>query len=510
MHVRMKLISAFLASACAALALAGAALADLQIGVVDDRAKGAGDITPFFAQMNDVGLTQVRVTVLWDPASPLTIPEQAEIERMLPFAQSRGVKVVLALYPLKPTHVGSSAAAAAEFAAFTAHVARTFPSVTEFIVGNEPNQTRFWQPQFDGNGGACVAFTRMLASSYDALKSVDPANKVIGVGLSPRGNDDPTAKSNVSHSPVTCLRDMGAAYRGLARAKPLMDEFSFHPYPKTDRDPLMKGYRWPNAGVPDLGRIKQAFWDAFHGTRQPLFAEGGRAGGLKFRLDEVGWQVRVLASSEHAYEGTENIQPTDEDTQARIYGELIRFLGCDPSVESLLFFGLVDEPDLDRWQAGLVRADGTLRPAYGAVKSTFAQTQGRCAGKKHSWRHTETVLGAKAKFPPTGRFLPVKHRYFAFNATAQENALFRAGIFRVGGPNRVDRKSITRSLTRGGGLRRANGLINAYWTPLIKFPGRPLPRGWYVYGVRLAAEMNPNRTATFVGRPFRVGHPGLR
>jgi hypothetical protein len=505
MQAPMKMISTVLASACAALAFAGVAAADLQIGVVDDRAK-SGDATTFFSQMNDVGLTQVRVTVLWDPAAPMTIPEQAEIEQMLPFAQARGVQVVFAVYPAKPRQAPLNQAAANQFAAFTAHLARTFPSVKEFIVGNEPNQTRFWQPQFDGNGGACVAFTRMLAASYDALKAVDPANKVIGVGLSPRGNDDPNAKNNVSHSPVTCLRDMGAAYRGLARARPLMDEFSFHPYPKSDRDALMKGYRWPNAGVPDLGRIKQAFWDAFHGTGQPVFAEGGRAGGLKFRLDEVGWQVRVHPSSQHAYDGVENIQPTDEESQARIYGELIRFLACDESVSSLLFFGLVDEPDLDRWQAGLVRADGTLRPAYGAVKSTFAQTQGRCAGKRHSWRHTETVLGARARFPAMGRFLPVKHRYWAFNATAQENARFQAGIFRAG----TSRSAIGRQLARGRGLIRTGGMVNAYWTPLIKFPGRTLPRGRYVFGLRLAAEMNPQRTATFVSRPFRVGHPSLR
>jgi hypothetical protein len=500
----MRLLSTVLASACAALALAGVAAAALEIGVVDDRAKADG--TTFFAQMNDVGLTQVRVTVLWDPAEPLTIPEQAEIEQMLPFAQARGVKVVLAVYPAKPLQAPKSPADVNAFAAFAAHVARTFPSVKEFIVGNEPNQTRFWQPQFDAAGGACVAFTKMLAASYDALKAVDPSNRVIGVGLSPRGNDDPRAKSNVSHSPVTCLRDMGAAYRGLARARPLMDEFSFHPYPKTDRDALMKGYRWPNAGVPDLGRIKQAFWDAFRGTRQPLFAERGRSGGLTFRLDEVGWQVAVHPSAQHAYEGTENIQPTDEESQARIYGELIRFLACDPSVGSLLFFGLADEPHLDRWQAGLVRADGSLRPAYGAVKGTFAQTQGRCAGRTHSWRHTETVLGARAKFPAQRRFLPVKHRYWAFNATAEENARFQAGVF----PAKTSRRAMSRRLARGGGLLRKSGLVNAYWTPLIKFPGRRLPRGRYVFAVRLAAEMNPARTATFFSRPFRVGHPSLR
>ena len=130
-------------------------------------------------------MTQVRVTVLWDPNAPMTIPDQAGIERMLPFAQARGVRVVFAVYPAKPLQAPKTAAGANAFAAFTAHLARTFPTVKEFIVGNEPNQTRFWQPQFDRNGGACVAFTRMLAASYDALKAVDPANRVIGVGLSP-------------------------------------------------------------------------------------------------------------------------------------------------------------------------------------------------------------------------------------------------------------------------------------------------------------------------------------
>ena len=118
------------------------------------------------------------------------------------------------------------------------------------------------------------------------------------------------------------------------------------------------------------------------------------------------------------------------------------------------------------------------------------------------------MLGAKAKFPSMGRFRPAKNRYWAFNATATENARFQAGIFRAG----TSRKAIARQLTRarGGGLLRRSGQVNAYWTPRIKFPGRTLPRGKYVFGLRLAAKMNPSRTATFVSRPFRVGHPSLR
>jgi hypothetical protein len=491
-----------LASACAALALAGPAAADLQVGVVDDHAKGA-DPESFFGRMTDVGLTEVRVTILWNPAAPMTIADQAEIERMLPFAQARGIRVLFVLDLATPRAVGNSAAAAGRFATFAAHVARTFPSVKDVIVGNEPNQTRFWQPQYNRNGtpAACIAYERLLAASYDSLKAVDPSINVIGVGLSPRGNDNPRAPSNVSRSPVRCLRDIGAAYRGSARRRPIMDELSFHPYPRSDRDAALKGYQWPNAGVPNLDRIKQAVWDAFNGTRQPTFAERGRPGGLKFRLDEVGWQVRVVASAAHAYEGTENVATTEEGTQAQIYGSLIRHLACDPSVRSLLFFGLIDEPILDRWQAALVRADGTRRPAYGVVKDTIAQTGGRCTARARTWRHTTTVLGARATFP-RGRLLPAGRRSFSFRIRADEGARFRAGIFRV--PRRLHRRGIARSLARAGGVLRAGGSAAAYRTKLVRLSGRALKPGSYVFGVRIEAETNPKRTATLVSRPFRV------
>lgn len=493
-----------LSALCAALALAAPAAGDLQIGVVDDQAKGAAP-ERFFGQMSDVGLSEVRVTILWDPAEPLTIRDQPEIERLLPFAQARGIKVLFVLDLANPRAVGNSTAAAGSFAAFAAHVGRTFPSVRDIIVGNEPNQTRFWQPQYNANGSpaACVAYERLLAASYDALKQVDRGVNVIGVGLSPRGNDSPKAGTNVSRSPIRCLRDIGAAYRGSARRLPIMDELSFHPYPRSDRDPLLKGYQWPNAGVPNLDRIKQAVWDAFDGTRQPTFAERGRAGGLRFRLDEVGWQVRIVASAAHAYEGVENVPTTEEASQAQIYGGLIRYLACDPSVRSLLFFGLIDEPSLDRWQAALVRADGTRRPAYGAVKSTFAETGGRCVGRARPWRHSTTVAGARALFP-RGNVVPANRRSWVFRVRADESARFRAGIFRVTGPSKVDRKGIARYLARSGGVLRATGAAKAHWTPQVKFRSRKLAPGWYVYGVRLAAETNAKRASTFVSKPFRI------
>jgi len=191
-----------------------------------------------------------------------------------------------------------------------------------------------------------LLFDFWVVSPNDAVKAVDPKITVIGFGLSPRGNDNPRASSNISTSPVRFIRDLGAAYRASGRLRPIMDEPAFHPYPNPSsaNDPLSKGYQWPNAGVPNLDRIKQAFWDAFNGTAQPTFAEAGGARSLAalvppptdLVLDETGWQTSIPAESRTAYTGVENSKTVSEATQARIYGDLIRLVACDPDVASLM------------------------------------------------------------------------------------------------------------------------------------------------------------------------------
>jgi hypothetical protein len=493
-----------LASLCAVLALPAAAPAALGLGVVDDSPKGSLDGgEAFYTLMADLGMSENRVTMTWDPSVDPTTHD-ALVAPLLPVAQLRGVNIVFAVYPAKARGITSAPSAPAEFAAYLQHLARKYPSVKGYIVGNEPNQTRFWQPQFhaNGKGAACAAYQSLLATSYDALKAVNPGINVIGVGLSPRGNDNPRASSNASTSPVRCIRDMGRAFRASRRTKPLMDELSFHPYPKSDRDPLMRGYSWPNAGIPNLDRIKQAFWDAFHGTAQPTFPEGRSRHGLRFRLDEVGWQVGVAAGLESHYFGEETVETTSEAAQADVYGGLIPFLACDPSVRSVLFFGLRDEPDLDRWQAGLLRAEGSPRPAYDRVKSVMAATGGRCTGRERTWRHATSVIGAGARFSGLAAPKKLVNLYWAFKATADEEASYRAGIFRASTP----KGQISRALASGrGGVLSRSGVVSAHWTPLVKFPGKKLRRGSYVYAIELRAAMNPARKSFFVSPPFRVG-----
>src|SRR5436189_4074611 len=510
---RVKKILIVASCACAALAICGSAAANVSFGITD--ATGAlGDPTSFYTALNDLGASENRIAISWDPAQPTTIPNQAALDYWIPEATVRAVRVLFAVAPAHPGDITASPARISEFAAFLQQLARTYPVVKNFVIGNEPNQPRFWQPQFSSTGAALSggAYEPLLAASYDALKAANPSINVIGMGLSPRGNDNPLAKDNISISPVRFIFDVGVAYRTSKRAKPIMDELGFHPYPNQNNDPPLKGYPWPKAGIPNLDRIKQAVWDAFNGTAQPVFAERGKAApanALHLDLDETGWQVAIPPSLQKFYTGKENVIPIDEGTQAQYYSDIVRFVSCDPDVRSLSFFHLVDETDLDRWQSGLLRADDSRRPSYDAVKAAISQTQGRCQLAPPGWTHTTSVNGATVSFGYLGNPRGWSNKLWRFRAAAQEDATYKAGVFRVA-PGKLKakaRKAILKSLANPHSkpLLAAKGTALAYKSTLVALPKQGLKRaGFYVYGIRLAAAMNPKRTYVAISRPFRV------
>jgi hypothetical protein len=257
--------------------------------------------------------------------------------------------------------------------------------------------------------------------------------------------------------------------------------------------------------LPNLGRIKQAFWDAFHGTAQPTFAESGvKTFGppVKFVLDEVGWQVAPLPALANFYFGKETDTPVSEAAQAQYYSQSIILAECDPSVRLLSFFHLVDEPDLNRWQSGLERVDGSRRPAYDAVKNTLTKTHGSCQGKPVKWKHTNAVVSPVAAFGNLKKAQPVKRARWSFRAGASEQATFRAGIFKGGTKKAVLKKRLAR--VRPGALLNASGTVEPVGT-FVNFPRRRLKFGRYIYAIRMSAAMNPQRVSVLFSRVFRVG-----
>src|SRR3954467_3122801 len=476
----MRRITAVLAFACLALALAGAA-SSTTFGVADDAGKYAEDGgAGFFTMLTQLGMTENRMAVFWDPSQPTTIVDQAFFDRSISQAQRRGIDVMFAIYPLKARALVDTPNGIQLFAQYAAKVVERYPYVRKIVCLNEGNQPRFHQPQFDdsGNGISGYVQEQAMAACYDAVKGVDPGIDVIAFGLSPRGNDDLDAPSNVSHSPIRFLEEVGDAYRQSGRTKPIADDLSVHCYPNVNTDAPSVGYQWPKIGCVNLDRLKQAWWDAFHGTAQPLFREAGdSSGGPHARgfLEEGGYQARVAPDKASLYTGAENVPPVDDATQGRYYAQLIAMTACDPDVALLNFFHAVDETSLPAWQSGVVLPDGSHRASFAQVKDAILANQS-CHGKSAEWRHTDRVVGARATFKTLPR---------SFAVRADEGFTYQV---------QITRPSSTRRLTG------ADGAGDAARDVLFKLPR--LSKGSYRVKVIMRAETNPERTAVFT-RTFK-------
>jgi len=476
----MRRITAVLASACLALALAGAA-SSTTFGVADDAGKYAEDGgAGFFTMLTQLGMTENRMAVFWDPSQPNTIVDQAFLDRSISQAQRRGIDLMFAIYPLKARALVDTPNGAQLFAQYAAKVAERYPYVRKIICLNEGNQPRFHQPQFDdaGNGISGYVQEQAMAACYDALKAVDPGIDVIAFGLSPRGNDDFEAPSNVSHSPIRFLKEVGDAYRQSGRTKPIADDLSVHCYPNANTDAPSVGYLWPKVGCVNLDRFKQAWWDAFHGTAQPLFREAGDSGSgphVRIFVDEVGYQAKISPEKASLYSGAENVPVVEETTQGQYYAQLIALMACDPDVALLNFFHAVDETNLAAWQSGMVLPDGTHRASFAQVKDAILANQS-CHGKTADWRHVERVVGARVTFKTLPR---------SFVVRADEGFTYEV---------KITRPASTRRLTG------ANGSGEAARDVLFKLP--KLRKGSYRVQVILRAETNADRMTVF-SRTFR-------
>ena len=505
-----KLIAAVLV--LAALAAVGGASADpLRYGVADDWPKfhPCGDI--WWTSVADIGYQDLRMTVQWDAATPTVIPFQANLQAAIDCAKLNNIRPILAVYPAKPAAIGSNAGAQAQFATFVSLVGQAFPGVTDIIVGNEPNVNRFWQPQYaGGKDAAATDYEHTLAQAYDALKAVRPDAVVWGPAISSRGNDDANAASNPSHSPVWFIKYMGDAYKASGRTKPIFDEFDMHPYPPIqDTDPFSKPFQWPQAGAANLDRVKQALWDAFNGTGQPVPAEqpGGRttqfAGqGLPINLDEVGEQT-VVTGHEAAYDGTpENVTPISEAQQAANHVELAEIAACDSDVKALLYFPLIDDRGISSgFQSGNLFADLAKKASYTALKNKIASAKGLCQGGvpgiSGTWMHTTQVVGAQGVFGGPGTAVgsqpsnkPGNIKTLSTGVTVTEDATYTANLLKVpGGP-------VGRAVT---------GVAKAYYKPAITFDGLSLAAGMYQFRIVLQAATNPSRTTTLTSNSFGVG-----
>lgn len=280
-------------------------------------------------------------------------------------ARADGLRVFLAVYQPGSATTPLTAEAREQFAAYVAAIVRDVPAIRDVIVGNEPNLNRFWLPQFDegGNDVAAPAYFALLAEVYDAAKAVQEDVLIWGGALAPRGIDRPGTGRD-THSPMTFLRDLGAAYRASGRARPPLDGFAYHPYPASSSEP-------PDEPThPDSTSILMADYEE---KLRPLLDEA-LGPGLPVLYSELGVESAIPAEKAFLYEGEEPGRPVDEATQADYYRRAIELAACQENVVGLLLFHSHDEPALRGFQSGVYYADGTPKRSLTPVREAATST----------------------------------------------------------------------------------------------------------------------------------------
>jgi chitodextrinase len=351
------------------------------VGFSEDLPKwiGADAVEP----ARDLGSSAFRITLQWTPGqTSLADADLVELQRAV--GAATGMKVVLSVYGNAGSSAPQTNAARDEYCAYVQDALAHLPSVRDVVIWNEPNKSLFWRPQLAGDGAAAapVAYEALLARCYDVLHSAFAHLNVIGLALSPTGNDDAG-----SHSPGAFIRALGVAYRASGRDRPLLDTVGHHAYGVTAAErPWRKHILSKVISQGDWNKLMYNLSLAFDGTAQAIPGVGG----VGIWYMEGGSQTAIDAGKEAAYSGTENVpvipdyaggepdsppppetsDAPDQYTQVR---DSIRLAACQPYVGAYFNFLLFDESRLAGWQSGAFWADRTPKDSLPGFREAITE-----------------------------------------------------------------------------------------------------------------------------------------
>jgi chitodextrinase len=351
------------------------------VGFSEDRPKwiGAQAVEP----AADLGAGAFRVTLQWTPGqTSLSASNVADLDRAT--AATQGMRLVLTVYGTKADSAPKDATRREEYCGYLRAALTRYPAIRDVIVWNEPNKSLFWQPQLgvDGASTAPAAYAALLARCYDVLHDAFSDVNVIGLALSPTGNDNAG-----SHSPGAFIRGVGAAYRASERARPLLDTVAHHVYGVTAAErPWRKHVASKVLSQGDWNKLMYNLWLAFDGTAQPL--PGSAGVGIWYM--EGGSQTAIDAGKQAAYTGSENVAVIPDDAggepespppsetsnapdQATQVRDSIRLAACQPHVRAYYNFLLIDEARLEGWQSGAYWADRTPKDSLPAFRQAISE-----------------------------------------------------------------------------------------------------------------------------------------
>jgi hypothetical protein len=374
------------------LVVAGSAQAKpgLLVGVTEDGLKFEPEAV--LEDARELGIGAIRITLRWRPG--LTEPTPAQRAELSRATRDAGrIAIVLSVFGERAVHAPTTEALREEYCGFVEDVVRRFDRIRHVTIWNEPNKTFFWSPQFnpDGSSAAPSAYQALLGRCWDVLHEARSDIKVIAPSTAPRGNDNPQAVSNVSHSPLAFVRELGRAYRESGRDAPIFDVVGHHVHGVHSAERPWRPH--PGSGVTqgDLDKLEQAFSEAFAGTAQPVPGRCVDGRCVPVWWLEVGFQTKPDQNKASLYEGFEIsprplpdsigevvLEPLPDSTslapdQATQIVSALRLAYCQPHVEAFFNFLLWDESRLEGWQSAPFWPDRTPKGSYAAFRRAIRE-----------------------------------------------------------------------------------------------------------------------------------------
>ncbi|MGZ4337559.1 MAG: cellulase family glycosylhydrolase [Gaiellaceae bacterium] len=337
----------------------GAAAPRIWVGFQDDPNFGSNkDRTQELDSAMRANATVIRALVDWAAVAP-TRPAHASdsfdpayrfggLDELVHSAEVRGAEVMLTIWGTPnwadqgagPNHAPTMLA---DLTAFTHALASRYtgtrpgyPFVRFYSIWNEPNRAAYLAPQQDAAG----LYAGIYRAAYAGIKSGN-SNAQIAIGeTSSSGDTDPAAFAEL-----------------LARARPRLrfDAWALHPYPPVPSAPPGKAEPWPTVTLSQLPRFEKSL-DGWFGRK-----------GIRIWITEFFYETAPEKSNGVSYA-----------TQAAYVRQALAIAHKDPLVQMFIWSILRDDP-ASVLSSGLVKRDGTEKPAYAAFAAAAAPLDPRNA-----------------------------------------------------------------------------------------------------------------------------------
>jgi hypothetical protein len=311
----------------AGAAEAGVVLGGSTLGQIPDFAALGTHWVRFFATWPDLEPAPGRYSPVW-----LAYYDQKFSE--LP----AGTKVIIDVVHSPQWETGSSDESTppknpSDYASFIAAMARRWGSrVAAYEIWNEENTPLWWAGAPDPD-----RYTGLLKAAYRAVKEAEPKATVVLGGLA--GND---------------YHFLEGVY--AAGGKGFFDAVGVHTDTACDTASPYEFLRGAD------GRIIP---DSFLGYREVHGVMLANGDDKPIWMTELSWRTTGAVCSEGAEAGKKPEGVSELQQQTDLF-EAYHCLALDPYVQVGLWFDLKDEGGI---RSGLVRSDGSLKPAYAALES---------------------------------------------------------------------------------------------------------------------------------------------